>query len=220
MRTKEDAHDYRYFPDPDLPPMEISEQFIESTRGELPELPDVKKQRFVRQYQLTPDDTEQLITSKETADYFETAVSKDPSSVKTVANWINTELTSYLNEENKGINDSPVSADMLGLLISRIQDKTISGKIAKEVFKAMWEGQGSPDEIIENKGLRQITDSSAIEQIIDEVLAKSPSQVEQYKNGQTKVLGYFVGHVMKATQGKANPQQVNKMLKEKLKGDL
>lgn len=219
MRTKEEAHDYRYFPDPDLPPMELSEQFIETTRGELPELPDAKKKRFIKQYQITPDDAEQLIASRKTADYFETAVAPNPNSAKTVTNWINTEVASYLNEENKGINECPVSADMLGLLIRRIQDKTISGKIAKEVFKAMWEEQGNPDDIIEQKGLRQITDSSAIEPIIDEVLAKSSAQVEQYKNGQTKVFGYFVGQIMKATQGKANPQQVNEILKQKLNGE-
>ena len=216
MRTKEDAHDYRYFPDPDLPPLQLSKQFIEDTRRELPELPDAKKRRFIAQYHLNPDDAEQLILSKDTADYFESVVSGDIRSAKTVANWINTELTSYLNEENKTIKDSPVSADMLHQLISRIQDNTISGKIAKEIFKAMWAGQGSADEIIEHKGLKQITDSAAIEQIIDEVLANSPSQIEQYRSGQQKVFGYFVGQVMKATEGKANPQQVNEILKEKL----
>ena len=216
MRTKEDAHDYRYFPDPDLPPLQLSRQFIEDTRKELPELPDAKKRRFIAQYHLNPDDAEQLILSKDTADYFESVVSGDIRSAKTVANWINTELTSYLNEENKTIKDSPVSADMLHQLISRIQDNTISGKIAKEIFKAMWAGQGSADEIIEHKGLKQITDSAAIEQIIDEVLANSPSQIEQYRSGQQKVFGYFVGQVMKATEGKANPQQVNEILKEKL----
>lgn len=218
MRTKEDAHDYRYFPDPDLPPLELSEQFIEDTRRELPELPDAKKQRFIDQYHLSPDDAEQLITSKDTADYFESAVCKDIGSAKIVANWINTELASYLNEENKTIRDSPVGADMLSQLIGRIQDDTISGKIAKEVFKAMWAGQGSPDDIIEKKGLKQITDSSAIEQIIDGVLADSPAQIEQYQSGQEKVFGYFVGQVMKATQGKANPKQVNEILRQKLKG--
>lgn len=216
MRTKEDAHDYRYFPDPDLPPMALSEQFIESARDELPELPDSKFRRFIDQYGLTPDDAGQLISSRNTADYFEAAVGQEPSSAKTVANWINTEVTSYLKEENKGIGDSPVNANMLRLLIKRIQDKTISGKIAKEVFRAMWDGQGEPDEIIASRGLKQITDSAAIEPIIDEVLARSAIQVEQYKNGQTKVFGYFVGQIMKATQGKANPQQVNELLRKKL----
>ncbi|MDJ0955491.1 MAG: Asp-tRNA(Asn)/Glu-tRNA(Gln) amidotransferase subunit GatB [Arenicellales bacterium] len=217
MRTKEDAHDYRYFPDPDLPPLQLSEQFIEEVRNELPELPDAKKLRFIDQYHLNPDDAEQLIISKDTADYFESAVSSDVGSAKTVANWINTELASYLNEENKTIKESPVSADMLRQLIRRIQDNTISGKIAKEVFKAMWAGQGSVDDIIEQKGLKQITDNAAIEKIIEEVLAKSSAQIEQYKSGQEKVFGYFVGQVMKATQGKANPQQVNTILREKLK---
>ena len=217
MRTKEDAHDYRYFPDPDLPPLQLSEQFIENVRQELPELPDAKKLRFIDQYHLNPEDAEQLTMSKDTADYFESAMSTDIGSAKIIANWINTELASYLNEENRTIKESPVSADMLRQLIKRIQDNTISGKIAKEVFKAMWAGQGSPDDIIEKKGLKQITDSSAIEQIIDEVLANSQAQIEQYKNGQEKVFGYFVGQVMKATQGKANPQQVNTILREKLK---
>ena len=217
MRTKEDAHDYRYFPDPDLPPLQLSEQFIEDIQKELPELPDAKKHRFIEQYHLNPNDAEQLIMSKDTADYFESAVSHDIDSAKMVANWINTELASYLNEENKTISESRVSADMLHQLVKRIQDNTISGKIAKEVFKAMWAGRGSADDIIEQQSLKQITDSAEIGQIIDEVLAKSSAQIEQYKSGQEKVFGYFVGQVMKATKGKANPQQVNTILREKLK---
>ena len=216
MRTKEDAHDYRYFPDPDLPPLHLSEQFVENTRQELPELPDARRARFIEQYGLSPDEAGQLTASRDTADYFEAVAVNGEA--KMAANWIIGELTSYLNEENKDISESPVSAESLGQLLGRVHDQTISGKIAKEVFKAMWQGEGDADTIIENKGLKQITDTTAIEQIIDDVLAKSQTQVEQYKSGQEKVFGYFVGQVMKATQGKANPQQVNEILRAKLKG--
>jgi len=216
MRTKEDAHDYRYFPDPDLPPMDLDGQFIESARCEIPELPEIKKRRFMAQLQLNREDAEQLTAEKATADYFESVLSQTQGEAKSVANWINSELASYLNEENKDIDASPVSAAMLARLIDRIHDETISGKIAKDVFRSMWAGEGGADEIIENKGLRQITDSSALEKVIDEVLTRSQAQIEQYRGGQGKVFGYFVGQVMKATQGKANPQQVNEILKEKL----
>ncbi len=220
MRTKEDAHDYRYFPDPDLPPMELDDQFIENARREIPELPEAKKRRFIEQHQLSPGDAKQLTAERATADYFESALSQTRGDAKTVANWINSELTSYLNEENKDIDTSPISAAMLAQLIDRIHDNTISGKIAKDVFRSMWAAEGGADEIIESKSLRQITDSSALEKIIDEVLSQSATQIEQYQSGQNKVFGYFVGQIMKATQGKANPQQVNEILNEKLKGTL
>ncbi len=216
MRTKEEAHDYRYFPDPDLPPLELDDTLIEATRQTLPELPDTKQQRFMTQYALSGEDAAQLTVSKELADYFEAAASATKGDAKTVANWIAGDLSGYLNKENKEITASPVDAQQLALLIDRIHDNTISGKIAKEVFEAMWHGEGSADDIIDNKGLKQITDTGAIETIIDEVLARSAPQIEQYKNGQTKVFGYFVGQVMQATQGKANPQQVNEILKRKL----
>ena len=173
MRTKEDAHDYRYFPDPDLPPMELDEQFIENARREIPELPDAKKRRFVEQHQLSTGDAEQLTAERATADYFETTLSQTQGEARTVANWINTELAGYLNEENKGIDTSPISAAMLAQLIDRIHDNTISGKIAKDVFRSMWAAEGGADEVIESKGLRQITDSGALEKIIDEVLSRS-----------------------------------------------
>ncbi len=216
MRTKEEAHDYRYFPDPDLPPLELDEPFIEEVRRTLPELPDAKQQRFVAEYALSHEDATQLTASRDLADYFEAAAGATKGDAKNVANWIVGELSAYLNKENKEINESPVNAKQLALLIDRIHDNTISGKIAKEVFEAMWNGEGNADEIIADKGLKQITDSDAIEAIIDEVLARSAAQIEQYKSGQTKVFGYFVGQVMKATQGKANPQQVNEILKRKL----
>ncbi len=216
MRSKEEAHDYRYFPDPDLPPMILHDDFIDSVRNSLPELPDAKKQRFIEQYGLNDEDAVQLTATKELADYFETATSATQGSAKTVANWIAGELSGYLNKENKDITESPVGAGQLATLIDRIHDRTISGKIAKEIFESMWNGEGDTDTIIEKKGLKQITDAGAIEKIIDEVLAKSEKQQEQYKSGQTKVFGYFVGQVMKATKGKANPQQVNEILKRKL----
>ncbi len=216
MRTKEEAHDYRYFPDPDLPPLELDDAFIEATRQTLPELPDAKHKRFMTQYALSREDAAQLTVSKELADYFEAAAGATKGDAKTVANWIAGDLSGYLNKENKEITESPVGAQQLALLIDRIHDNTISGKIAKEVFEAMWHGEGNPDDIIDNQGLKQITDTGAIETIIDEVLARSAPQIEQYKSGQTKVFGYFVGQVMKATKGKANPQQVNQILKRKL----
>ncbi len=216
MRTKEEAHDYRYFPDPDLPPLELDYDFIEAVRETLPELPDTKRRRFIDQYALSLEDAAQLTAERALADYFEATAKATSADPKTVANWIIGDLSGYLNKENKEITASSVSAAQLAKLINRIHDKTISGKIAKEVFEAMWCGEGDVDDIIENKGLKQITDSVAIETIVDEVLVKSAQQIEQYKSGQTKVFGYFVGQVMKATQGKANPQQVNEILRKKL----
>ncbi len=216
MRTKEEAHDYRYFPDPDLPPMEFDDEFIEAVRRSLPELPEAKRRRFMDRYALSADDALQLTAEKELADYFEAAAEVTSGDAKTVANWILGELSGYLNKENKTITESSVSAAQLARLIDRIHDNTISGKIAKEVFEAMWRGEGDADGIIDSKGLKQITDSGAIEDIVEEVLARSAQQIEQYQSGQTKVFGYFVGQVMKATGGKANPQQVNEILRRKL----
>lgn len=225
MRGKEEAHDYRYFPDPDLPPMQLDDEFIEHARREIPELQQERCQRFVDEFGLTLDDATKLTGDKDLADYYENSlgaaqatnsVKVMQTSAKTHANWVLGELTSYLNAENKAISDSPVSPGALAQLITRIDDNTISGKIAKEVFKEMWSSGASADNIIERKGLKQITDSGAIEQIVDEILARSRAQIEQYQSGQSKVFGYFVGQVMKATQGKANPKQVNEILKRKL----
>ncbi len=216
MRSKEEAHDYRYFPDPDLPPIALSEDFIEAVRETLPELPDAKRSRFVDQYGLTGDDAAQLTADRAMADYFEAAAATTQGDAKTVANWMIGDLSARLNEANMDIGASPVTPAMLAGLIDRIHDHTISGKIAKDVFRAMWDGQGNADAIIEQKGLKQITDSGAIEQLIDDILARSPEQVEQYRGGQQKVFGYFVGQVMKASQGKANPKLVNDILRKKL----
>ena len=215
MRSKEEAMDYRYFPDPDLLPVDVTKDHIEFIRGTLPELPAAKKARFMESFGLSRDDAEVLTSSKDMADYFET-VNKACGDAKLSANWVNSELSGYLNKENMEITDSPVGAELLGGLLARIKDNTISGKIAKEVFAAMWNGEGSADEIIDNKGLKQITDTGAIEAMVDEVLANNPEQVEEYKAGKEKMLGFFVGQIMKQTGGKANPGQVNKLLKDKL----
>ena len=216
MRSKEEAHDYRYFPDPDLPPLVISEADLEQLRRELPELPDARLARFISDYGLGADEAVQLTSQKEIADYYENAVTKAGGETRLTANWINGELMAWLNRCNTAFTDSPVSPTMLGQLVQRIQDKTISGKIAKEVFQAMWNGEGSADEVIASRGLTQITDSSAIEQAVSDVIARFPDQSEQVRAGQEKVIGFLVGQVMKATSGKANPQAVNDILKKQL----
>jgi len=216
MRTKEEANDYRYFPDPDLLPVELDEAYLEAVRRELPELPDARRARFIGDYGLSDYDAGVLTAAREMADYYEAAVAAAGGHGKLAANWVMGELSGALNRAGLEITDCPVSAADLGGLLQRIQDGTISGKLAKQVFEAMWGGGGSADAIIEQQGLQQISDASAIEGILDEVLAGSPKQIEQYRAGQTKLLGYFVGQVMKATQGKANPQQVNDLLKKKL----
>ena len=216
MRSKEEAHDYRYFPDPDLPPLVISEADLEQLRRELPELPDAQLARFISDYDLGADEAVQLTSQKEIADYYENAVTKAGGETRLTANWINGELMSWLNRSNTAFTDSPVSPTMLGQLVQRILDKTISGKIAKEVFQAMWNGEGSADEVIASRGLTQITDSSAIEQVVSDVIARFPDQSEQIRAGQEKVIGFLVGQVMKATSGKANPQTVNDILKKQL----
>ncbi len=218
MRSKEEANDYRYFPDPDLLPVVIEPAFLDEVKAGLPELPDEKRQRFVEQFELSAYDAGVLTASREIAEYFEAVVVAANGVAKLSANWVMGELTAALNKSGQDITDSPVTAQMLGGMILRISDNTISGKIAKEVFEAMWAGEGDADAVIEAKGLKQITDASAIEPIIDEIIAANPGQVEQYRGGKDKLFGFFVGQVMKATKGKANPQQVNELLKAKLNG--
>ncbi|MFP4610268.1 MAG: Asp-tRNA(Asn)/Glu-tRNA(Gln) amidotransferase subunit GatB [Thiohalophilus sp.] len=215
MRSKEEAMDYRYFPDPDLLPVEITAEHIESIRATLPELPDAKKDRFISEYGLKAEDAVILTTSREMADYFET-VARVSGEAKLAGNWVIGELSAYLNREDMAIGDSPISAEMLAGVIRRISDNTISGKIAKDVFDAMWNGEGDADTIIEKKGLKQITDTGELEAIVDKVIADNPEQVEQFKAGKEKVLGFFVGQCMKATGGKGNPAQLNQMLRDKL----
>jgi aspartyl-tRNA(Asn)/glutamyl-tRNA(Gln) amidotransferase subunit B len=215
MRSKEVANDYRYFPEPDLLPVVLEETFIEEIRATLPELPDVKAARFQQDYGLSEYDATVLAADRDTADYFE-AVAVASGDAKLSANWVMGDLQAALNKEELPITQSPVASDRLAGLIQRIKDNTISSKIAKTVFEAMLSGGGSADEIIESQGLRQVTDTGAIEKIIDTVLANSPAQVEQYRGGQEKVFGYFVGQVMKESRGKANPAQVNEILKRKL----
>ena len=221
MRSKEEANDYRYFPDPDLLPVELDDAFIEEATAALPEMPDVRRARFEADFGLSQQDADTVTSSRELADYFETTATIG-GDARLAVNWVMGELSAALNKTGLDIASSPVSAQQFGGLIKRMADNTISGKIAKEVFEAMWSGEGSADEIIAAKGLKQITDSGAIEAIVDEVIANSPRQVENYRQAdaekQPKMLGYFVGQVMKASKGKANPQQVNALLREKLAG--
>ena len=217
MRGKEDANDYRYFPDPDLLPVEITPEFIESVRATLPELPDAKKARFMEAYKLSAYDADMLTQSRDVADYFE-AVAQACGDAKLAANWVNGELAAALNRANLEIAAVPVTADAFAGLLKRILDNTISGKIAKEVFDAMWNGEGSADAVIEQKGLKQITDTGAIEAMIDEIIATNPKQTAEYRSGKDKLFGFFVGAAMKASKGKANPEQVNAILKQKLAG--
>ena len=221
MRSKEEANDYRYFPDPDLLPVVIEPEFVEQLRGELPELPQQKRERFASEFGLSAYDASVLSASREMADYFE-QVQQTCGDAKLAANWVMGELSSLLNKSDVEIDQSPVSAAQLGGMILRIKDNTISGKIAKMVFEAMASGEGDADQIIEARGLKQVTDSGAIEAMLDEVLAANAEQVEQYRasdeNKRGKMFGFFVGQAMKASKGKANPQQVNQLLKQKLDG--
>lgn len=217
MRSKEEANDYRYFPDPDLLPVVIEPSFIEELRKQLPELPTEKIKRFKQEYNLSDYDAENLVMNKETAMYFEEVVKNSNAKAKLAANWVLGDLSAVLNQDDIEINNCPVSAGMLAGLLDRIEDNTISSKIAKEIFQAMWSGEGDVDEIIEVKGLKQITDSSEIEALVEQVINDNPGQLEQYKSGKDKVFGFFVGQVMKLSKGKANPQQVNDLLKDKLK---
>jgi aspartyl-tRNA(Asn)/glutamyl-tRNA(Gln) amidotransferase subunit B len=216
MRSKEEAHDYRYFPDPDLLPLIIEPEFVEQVKTTLPELPDAKRQRFMQQYGLSGYDASVLISTREMANYFEETVKESGSEAKLCANWVMVELGAWLNKHNLEIIASPVSAKQLAGLLRRITDKMISGKLAKDVFEAMWKGEGDADTIIAQHGLQQVTDISAIELVIEEVIAKNPKQVADYRSGKEKLFGFFVGQVMKVSQGKANPEQVNELLKKKL----
>ncbi len=215
MRSKEEANDYRYFPDPDLLPVIIDSAFIEQVRSELPELPDEKKQRYIDSYGLSAYDAGVLTASRDMADYFET-VAEQTGDAKLAANWVSGELAAKLNREEVEIAHSRVSAQDFAGLLQRIQDNTISGKIAKEVLEAMWNGEGDADAIIESRGLKQISDSGAIEAMVDEVIANNPTQFEELKGGKDKLMGFFVGQVMKASKGKANPAQVNEIMRNKL----
>ena len=216
MRSKEYANDYRYFPEPDLLPVVLTEDFIKSVKDLMPELSEEKEKRFIKEYKLSDYDANVLSVDPNLSNFFEEVVvrSKNP---KLASNWIMGELSAFLNKENLSILETKVDSINLGNLISRIEDSTISGKIAKEIFEEMWNSKKSPDEIIEEKGLKQVTDSSEIEKVINQVLAQNQSQLEQYKSGKVKLFGFFVGQVMKASRGKANPEQVNKLLEERLK---
>ena len=216
MRSKEEAHDYRYFPDPDLPPLIVDNDTIEAIRTALPELPEARRKRYVGELGMSEQDAASLVSDRQTADYFDTCVKHTSAKTSVAYNWINGELGSLINKSDITISQAPVSAEALALLLDRIDDNTISGKIGKEVLADMWAGKGSADQIIEAKGLKQITDSGEIENMVKEILAKHPAQVEQYKAGEQKVLGFFVGQVMKASQGKANPKQANELLRKLL----
>ena len=216
MRSKEDSHDYRYFPDPDLPPMVLEDSFLEEVRATLPELPTEKKARFQSELGLSLDDADTLTADRETADYFETVFNASKADSKIVANWMSGELFANLNKSELTISESPISTDQFALLLDRIADKTLSGNTAKQVFAALWEKEGEVDSIIESKGLKQISDTGAVEAIVDEVIAACPEQVQQFKDGNEKVIGFLVGQVMQKSRGKANPQMANELLKNKL----
>lgn len=218
LRSKEEANDYRYFPDPDLCPLDLTSEFIDSVRETLPELPQQKQERFQTEYELSAYDARILVSSQELAEYFETTVKLAAIPAKLAANWINGELAAALNKHNLEIGASPIDAKRLAGLLKRIADNTISGKIAKTVFEELWNSELTADQIIEQKGLQQVTDTSAIEKIIDEVIAANPQQLADYRSGKDKLFGFFVGQVMKVSGGKANPQQLNELLKKKLAG--
>ena len=216
MRSKEDAHDYRYFPDPDLLPLEFNDEFIENIKKEIPELPDQKKNRFIEKFKLTPYEATILVSDLETSKYFEKVIEK--SDVKLPANWITGELFALLNEKNLEISHSPISPENLSKLINLISDGTISGKIAKTIFEIMSKEDKDPNIIVEEKGLKQESDPKALEIIIQKVLSSNEGKVNEYKSGKDKLFGFFVGQVMKESKGKGNPQLINKILKEKLNG--
>lgn len=216
MRSKEEANDYRYFPCPDLLPVIVSDELKAQVQADLPELPDAKRQRFIDVLGLSEKDALELSSQRDIAEYFE-SVTEHSGEVKLSANWVMGELSASLNREDKSIAECPVSAELLAGLVKRIADKTISGKIAKSIFTAMWAGEGDADTIIESKGLKQITDTGAITAMVEEVIANNPNQVEQYRAGKEQLIGFFVGQVMKASKGKANPAQVNQELVKLLK---
>jgi aspartyl-tRNA(Asn)/glutamyl-tRNA(Gln) amidotransferase subunit B len=217
MRSKEEANDYRYFPDPDLLPLEIGHELVAAVRGELPELPWQKRERFIDAYGLSEYDAGVLSAGRAVADYFET-VAAGLADKKLAANWVMGELAGALNKAGLDISANPLGADALLGLLRRVEDETISGKIAKEVFEAMWAGEGDADAVIEARGLKQITDTGSVEAVIRDVIAANPQQLEQYRAGKDKLFGFFVGQVMKATGGKANPALVNELLKKLLAG--
>ena len=214
MRSKEEAHDYRYFPDPDLLPIELTEEYVDKIRASLPELPDAKKARFMKDYGVSVEDAGTLVADKATAEFFEAVA--DGRDAKLAANWVIHELFAVWNKEGYGPADSPVSAENLGKLIGLIADDTISGRIAKDVFEEMCAGAGDPEKLVEEKGLKQITDTGEIEAAVDKVVVDNPGQAAEFKEGNEKVVGWFVGQVMKATGGKANPKIVNELLRKKL----
>src|SRR5436190_2184645 len=213
MRSKEEAHDYRYFPDPDLLPLELKQEFVDGLKKDLPELPDAKKARFMREYKLSAYDAGVLVAERESAEFFEAAAKGRDG--KTAANWVINELFGRLNKEGLEVSASPISAKQLGAILDLIASNAISGKIAKDVFEIAWSEGGDPAEIVEKRGLRQVTDTGAIEKAVDAIIAANPDKVEQVK-AKPAMLGWFVGQVMKSTGGKANPQAVNELLKKKL----
>jgi aspartyl-tRNA(Asn)/glutamyl-tRNA(Gln) amidotransferase subunit B len=216
MRSKEDAQDYRYFPDPDVPPLAIAEDWIARVKGEMPELPEAMRTRFIRDYRLPAPDATTLTANRELADYFEAAAKASGGEAKIVANWVLGEVSAALNKTEGEIAQSPIPALQLAQLLKRIADGTISGKIAKDVFDAMWAGEGDADTIIAARGLRQISDKGTIEKIVDETIAANPVIVAEYRAGKEKAFNSLVGKVMAVSKGKANPAQVNAILKKKL----
>lgn len=216
MRSKEEANDYRYFPDPDLLPLEITEAFIKEVQQTLPELPHEKRERFAESYQLNTYDANILISSKEMADFYEAIVASSDNQPKLAANWMISELLGALNKNNLELAQSPITPKQLGQLVARIGDQTISGKIAKTLFEALWQQEGEVDELIEKRGLKQVTDTKSIEKMIDEIISNNPDQVRDYLGGKEKLFGFFVGQAMKASGGKLNPGQLNDLLKQKL----
>jgi len=216
MRTKEDAHDYRYFPDPDLLPVEVSEAFIARAAKSLPELPRAKQARYCEELQLTAEDANALVQDPATSHWFEAAVAAGPAEPRLLANWISGELFGALNKGGIGIADAPIDPHDLNQLVTRITEGVISGKIAKQVFQAMWNGEGSPDDIIERNGLKQVSDTTLIDSAVTDVITEFPDQVEQFRSGKEKVLAFLVGQVMKRTNGKANPAMVNEAIRKKI----
>lgn len=216
MRSKEEAHDYRYFPDPDLPPMVLEDSFLQEVRATLPELPTAKKARFELEFKLSSSDAELLTADREVAEFFENTIDASQADSKTIANWMTGELFANLNKSELEISDSPINSTQFALLLDRIADKTLSGSAAKQVFAGLWGKEGEVDAIIEAKGLKQITDTGAIEAIVDDVIAACPEQVQQFKDGNEKVIGFLVGQVMQKSKGKANPQMANELLQKKL----
>jgi aspartyl-tRNA(Asn)/glutamyl-tRNA(Gln) amidotransferase subunit B len=218
MRSKEEAHDYRYFPDPDLLPLEFTQAYVDGLKAELPELPDEKRARFAAEFGLTPYDASVLASERESADFYETVLSKLSDKVrdgKLAANWVINELFGRLNKEGKGIVSSPVSADQLAAIVDLIGEKTISGKIAKDLFEIIWAEGGDPRAVVEARGMKQVTDLGAIEKVVDDIVAANPDKVAQAKE-KPALIGWFVGQVMKSSGGKANPQAVNDLLRAKL----